>query len=527
MTTDLRALTADLVAAALGAYIDDPEASAALRGYARRLDEPLRVALAGMVKAGKSTLLNAVIGDEIAPTDAGECTRVVTWYRYHHTPRITLHPVAGTPRSLPVRRVDGRLVLDLGPTPAEDVQRLVVEWPAAPLKDLILIDTPGIGSLSDDVSERSNRFLLPEDAPSEADAIVYLLRHLHATDLTFLQAFRDAGAGRSATVNSLAVLSRADEIGAGRLNALLSARDIADRYRNNGDLRALALGVVPIAGLLAQTARTLRQSEYAALAELARLGRDERERLLVSADRFVRSPAVPVEPATRAALLDRFGMFGIRMATVLIRGGATDATELAHQLVRQSGLDDLLRTITTQFGARAEHLKVRTALLGVETLLRERPRPGTEVLAARLERLQAEAHEFRELQLLALSRTAGLGLSRVMTAEIERLVGGDGMDPAVRLGLAEDATAEDVRTAALAAVRKWRGIAESPLTERSLAEVCHTVVRSCEGLAAAARAAAPGTTPAEDPASGGGRVVALAEPAPAAGHERGEQRRTG
>ena len=43
-----------------------------------RLDEPLRVAIAGRVKSGKSTLLNALVGDRLAPTDAGECTRIVT-----------------------------------------------------------------------------------------------------------------------------------------------------------------------------------------------------------------------------------------------------------------------------------------------------------------------------------------------------------------------------------------------------------------------------------------------------------------
>ena len=63
-------------------YDDDPEAQAVIAELERRLREPLRLAIAGMVKAGKSTLLNAMLGEQIAPTDAGECTRVVTWYRY-------------------------------------------------------------------------------------------------------------------------------------------------------------------------------------------------------------------------------------------------------------------------------------------------------------------------------------------------------------------------------------------------------------------------------------------------------------
>ena len=54
-----------------------------------RLDGPLRVAIAGKVKAGKSTLLNALVGENVAPTDASECTRVVTWYRNGQVYRVT------------------------------------------------------------------------------------------------------------------------------------------------------------------------------------------------------------------------------------------------------------------------------------------------------------------------------------------------------------------------------------------------------------------------------------------------------
>ena len=54
----------------------------AVDAVTQRLDEPLRVAIAGRVKAGKSTLLNALIGERLAATDAGECTRIVTWYRH-------------------------------------------------------------------------------------------------------------------------------------------------------------------------------------------------------------------------------------------------------------------------------------------------------------------------------------------------------------------------------------------------------------------------------------------------------------
>ena len=87
----------------------------------------------------------------------------------------------------------------------------------------MLIDTPGLASISDDVSRRTERFLASdEEGPGDADAVIYLLRHLHPMDLSFLEAFRDTTA-TSGAVNSIAVLSRADEIGSSRTNALQAA----------------------------------------------------------------------------------------------------------------------------------------------------------------------------------------------------------------------------------------------------------------------------------------------------------------
>ena len=484
-TASTTAGAAGLVREALEVYADDPQAVQELQGYARRLAEPLRIAIAGMVKAGKSTLLNAIIGEEIAPTDTGECTRIVTWYRHGHTPRITLHPIAGEPRVLPVKRVDGRLVFVLDGVRAEEVERLDVQWPAPALRAMTLIDTPGIASVSQDVSARSLAFLAPEDSPSEADAVIYLMRHMHAADLRFLESFRDTEAGRTGTVNAIAVLSRADEVGAGRIDSLLSASNIAERYSRDPSLRKLALGVVPVAGLLAQSARTLRQPDFEALTLLATLDRAARERMMLSADRFRRSsgPAGLTEEA-RASLLERYGLFGIRLAVVLIRNGFTEPTPLAHELARRSGLDPLLGVLDRQFQARAEALKARTALVAVEDLLASRPRQGTERLAASLERLQANAHEFRELRLLAQLRTTGVELSAELAAEAERVIGGQGTAPHLRLAAAPNAGPEALADAARHCLTRWRAVAESPLTARSAVEACRVVIRSCEGVLA-------------------------------------------
>jgi Dynamin family len=462
----------DVLHKAVTRYRDQPHTVELLRRQLARLDEPLRVAVAGKVKAGKSTLLNALVGEAVAPTDAGECTKVVTWYRDGPSPRVLLVPKRGPAQSLPVVRRDGALDIDLG-SKAEDVDRLVVDWPTRSLRTTTLIDTPGVASVNADVSARAERFLDPDDdTPTETDAVIYLMRHLHSADADFLESFRDRGVARATSVTTVAVLSRADEIGGGRADAMFAARGIATRYRAEPALRGLCQNVVAVAGLLAHTGRTLRQSEYAALAELAAIPKDDLDKALLSTDRFTRLHG-------RHELVARFGLFGIRLATSLLRQGTEGPAELAEELVTRSGLRDLQKVLTTQFTERRDLLKARSALVALERITRADDRG----LARDVERILAGAHEFAELRLLNALRAGAVTLPRTLVREAERLLGDDGAAAPVRLGLPPDTDPRATRNAALAALSRWHGHAEDPALSRRAADACRVLVRTCEGLA--------------------------------------------
>ena len=184
---------------------------------------------------------------------------------------------------------------------------------------------------------------------------------MHGSDIRFLESFHDQEAGRAAMVNTVAVLSRADEIGVGRMDAMRSAQRVAERYRADPRLSVLCQTVVPVAGLLAETARTMRQVEFAALCDLAREPVESMDSLMLSVDRFVRPDApVAVPAATRAALLERFGFFGIRIATTLVRLGVSDPATLATDLVARSGLTELQQVLAVQFTERQDLLKARS-----------------------------------------------------------------------------------------------------------------------------------------------------------------------
>lgn len=473
-----------LVEAAASAYAGTP-AAGRLHAVRTRLDDPLRVAIAGRVKAGKSTLLNALVGEQLAPTDAGECTRIVTWYRHGPTYRVTLDLHDGTSRPARFTRDNGAIEVDLGGLAASHVRRMVVEWPSSRLADLTLIDTPGVASVNADVSQRAADFLTPAaDEPAEADAVLYLMRHMHTADLSFLESFHDDELAHASPVNAIGVLSRADEIGVGRQDAMRSAGRIARRYRMDDRLRRLCQTVVPVAGLLAETAATLMEDEYQALQALAAAPRDEAERLLLSADRFVEARTTAgLTPLERRHLLDRFGIFGVRVALPLIRQGVSrTAGDLAGALRTRSGIVELREELLAQFAARRDVLRARSAVLAVESIVTAHPHPDAQPIAREAERLVAGEHAFAEIRLLNAHRRGSIPFAEADLEAVERLLGAGGSSPAAMLDIPEESSDEEVRAALLETIAHWRRQQENPLSSRELVEAATILVRTCEGI---------------------------------------------
>lgn len=467
-------------------FADTPNA-ADVTELRTRLDEPLRVAIAGKVKAGKSTLLNALVGELLAPTDTGECTKVVTWYRDGHTYQVLLHPADGTAAvQARFNRTDGAIDVDLGGRNAIDVDRLEITWPSRGLRTMTLIDTPGVDSMTAGVSTRAFEFLDPGDDDTPADAVLYLMKHIHASDLRLLEAFHDDSVASPNPVNAIAVLSRADEIGVGRADSMESAHRIATRLGDDARLRRLVQMIVPVAGLLAETAETLTEAEYRELVALAER-RDDLETLLLSTDRFIEAtPDTPLTSLDRERLLGRLGLFGIRTAISMIADGETPTSQhLSDALVRLSGLTELRGVLATLFIERADVLKARSALLGVDRLCREHPTAsGIDRLGADVERVTSSAHPFNELNTMAAIRSGWVTGSAAQLADLERLLGATGTAPEERLGLSGPVTPESIRTAAATELARWQRLAENPLTTHDLATAIRVAIRSLEGVLA-------------------------------------------
>jgi replication fork clamp-binding protein CrfC len=481
-----------ILAATVAAYRADPAYAQRadlldeLEWIGHRLNQPIRIALAGTLKAGKSTLVNALVGEDIAPTDATEATRIVTWFHNGPTPKVTANHRGGRRTNVPIARDpnDRSLTFDLAGLDPYDVVDLDVQWPAAELIDTTIIDTPGTSSINRDVSERTLRLLVPSDGVPRVDAVVFLLRSLNAADIALLKQIGTLVGGSQGALGVIGVASRADEIGAGRIDAMLSAKDVATRFTAEMDKTGICQAVVPVSGLLALTARTLRQSEFVALEKLAGVEAADLAKAMLSVDRFVREDAaLPVDAATRAALLERFGMFGIRISIAVLRAGITDSVALADELLERSGLIALRDVIDQQFEQRSDLLKAHTALVSLRQFVEANPIYATPYIVADVDPLLADTHAFEELRLLSQLRSRETTLNDDEMASLRRVIGGSGTDPASRLGLNSEAPYDGPR-AAFAAAQRWRRRAEHPLNDPFTARACRAAVRSAEALVA-------------------------------------------
>jgi hypothetical protein len=497
---DLRDAVRDLMSEALYLYQDSPRASTWLRDHLDRFDEPLRLAVTGPAGAGKSSLVNVLVGADVAPVRAGLAGRPLTWYQDGPAPRVTVYPTRGPAHELGVARFGDELRLSAEPGGAApvDADDVVVELPVRALRHAQLVDTPpvrlgpgGAPAGSSTGTDGSPDVALARRVLRDADAVLYLTRHLDDADLRFLRLARQGAVAAATPVSVLTVLSRADEIAGGGIGALVEAKQIARRCRRDPATGALVQHVVALAARPARAAAALGDPEFAALTALAGAPRADLDAVLLSADRFTgRRPAggaafpAAVEPAARRALLDRLGLPGVRLAVTLVRTGCRTREQLAAALVRRSGLAELRESVRELFLDRRPALKARSALIALEFMVRAEPMPGAEYLLAELERIVAGAHDFQELRLLAALRAGRVTLPPPLSDEARRLTGAQGTSIAARLGLENDPDAGLLWARSNEALRRWRPAAEDVAHSAAQRRAAAVVVRTCEGMVA-------------------------------------------
>lgn len=460
---------------ALGVLPEGPARDGVLQ-VRSSLGEPLRVAVSGSVSSGKSTLVNALLGQRIAAVDQGECTQIVTWFQYDHFERIVVEHRDGATHTITIE--DGhRIPDDLG-APPDDIKRVVVYLSNDHLRDLTIIDTPGLNTVTEANEAATIDMLGLEDdsrvgadskmAMSDADALVFLMPHVRAHDIEVLNQFRNLfeGTGLSA-VNVVGVLSKIDKLTPDG-DPWPTAHRLADRARE--ELRSVVCDVIPVNGLLAETALTDRfsESDTLALRQLTELDDlDLEDQLLTQTDFLEADEPEDLPPETRARLLSMLDLHGVALAVDVLGSGASGTRDLLEAFGDNSGVAPLSKLVVELFARRADALKAHAGLAALRRLIADTgtgtgkddsARADPEQLRSvqnALERIELapELHDLRLFEVLRKVDEGEVKLPPELAEDLRRLTLESA--PAARVGLESSATAAEVGDAAKECAKQW------------------------------------------------------------------------
>jgi small GTP-binding protein len=140
-----------------------PEAGRAAR-IAERLEAGrFLVSVVGEFKRGKSTLINALVGEEVLPTGVLPLTAVATELVFGEPGAIVEH-LDGTRTSIQLAEIADFVTEDRNPQNERNVERVEVRglWPLVE-PGVVLVDTPGVGSIHEHNTEVARAALLDSD----------------------------------------------------------------------------------------------------------------------------------------------------------------------------------------------------------------------------------------------------------------------------------------------------------------------------------------------------------------------------
>jgi tRNA U34 5-carboxymethylaminomethyl modifying GTPase MnmE/TrmE len=171
------------------------ERQALLSLQKRLLEERFHLAVLGQFKRGKSTFINALLGENILPTAVLPLTAIPTFLRFGPRPQARIffeeEKEEQWEGDAPQELTDflARFVTEVGnPENRKGVSQVEVFYPSSLLRaGVVLIDTPGIGSTFRHNTEVTLRFL------PQCDAAVFLLSAdppITEVEVEFLKAVR-------------------------------------------------------------------------------------------------------------------------------------------------------------------------------------------------------------------------------------------------------------------------------------------------------------------------------------------------
>lgn len=326
--------------------------AASLREHVSDAVEPFNVAVFGRMKAGKSTLINALVGRRLAITGVTETTATINRLTYgsgeDQLNTFKVHWNDLSPETFPLENLStdwsgkGSEVLER----IRQVKYLELFADAEWLRDVQVTDTPGTDSTVAGHAEIAQQFINGK----EADALIYVFNPTaRETDEKDLQSFRNSCLSGSTPDNSVAVMHKWDEIYWSNDGDWTDIQDKADLLYSQMD--NLVAGVVPVSGPLALIAQLATPDFWQELLDI--LATFPEESYLRSA--LIKDILWVSKPAQAALYRRAKGEYDMPwpsfriMLREIYRNRCTDADAAARVTAKLGGMAKLLTMLDRQF----------------------------------------------------------------------------------------------------------------------------------------------------------------------------------
>ncbi|MGO9482073.1 MAG: dynamin family protein [Candidatus Kryptoniota bacterium] len=186
-----------------------PDLLSRLESIAAKIsDEKFNLVVVGQFKRGKSTLINALVGENILPTAVVPLTSIVTILHHGTSEKITVTFTDGHTETIERARLPEYVTERLNPENVKNVGEVDITLPCDFLRNgVYLVDTPGVGSIYAHNTDAATRFL------PESDATIFLMtadQPLSIGEVEFLRNVREHVTKIFFVLNKVDLLSEAE-----------------------------------------------------------------------------------------------------------------------------------------------------------------------------------------------------------------------------------------------------------------------------------------------------------------------------
>ena len=152
--------------------------------FLKHREQRFYVAILGLFKRGKSTIINALLNQHVLPSDVIPVTSIITLIEHSDTTSAEIYYSNGDMLSADISTIEDYISEDKNPENEKEIDFVKIFHPASILEKMFIVDTPGIGSVLPHNSETTKSFI------PKIDTALYVLSAdipISQTDIDFIK----------------------------------------------------------------------------------------------------------------------------------------------------------------------------------------------------------------------------------------------------------------------------------------------------------------------------------------------------